>query len=146
LISALSASALVEAPGVAALPFAGGLGACCALGGLVQMRKLPAIIVTLGASFIWSGIAYTLQPTPGGSRPQWLTAAIGWSSPNVATSLVVLLLIAFAAFVIDRTPFGVSLRAFGANPGAMSRAGCPAPQYGRVDARDAARQPMPRPP
>jgi ribose/xylose/arabinose/galactoside ABC-type transport system permease subunit len=63
LISALSASALVEAPGVAALPFAGGLGACCALGGLVQMRKLPAIIVTLGASFIWSGIAYTLQPT-----------------------------------------------------------------------------------
>ena len=44
-----------------------------ALGALIQLRKIPAIVVTLGASFIWSGIAYTLQPTPGGSSPAWLT-------------------------------------------------------------------------
>jgi ribose transport system ATP-binding protein len=83
----------------------------------------------LGASFIWSGIAYTLQPTPGGSSPEWLTAAISWSVPNVPTSLIVLAVIAAVAFVLDRTPVGVALRAFGANPAAMSRAGWSAPKY-----------------
>ena len=100
-----------------------------ALGALIQLRNIPAIVVTLGASFIWSGIAYTLQPTPGGASPEWLTAAISWSIPNIPTSLIVLVLIAAVAFVLDRTPFGVTLRAFGANPVAMSRAGWSAPKY-----------------
>jgi ribose transport system ATP-binding protein len=58
-----------------------------------------------------------------------LTAAISWSIPGVPTSLVALLLIAGIAFALDRTPFGVALRAFGANPVAMSRAGWSAPKY-----------------
>ena len=85
--------------------------------------------MTLGASFIWSGVAYTLQPTPGGSSPEWLTAAVGWSIPHVPTTFVVLALIGLAAFVVDRTPFGVTLRAFGANPAAMERSGWSAPKY-----------------
>jgi ribose transport system ATP-binding protein len=129
LINVVSATLLVDAPGIGILSFAGALITYCALGALIQLRKIPAIVVTLGASFIWSGIAYTLQPTPGGSSPEWLTAAISWSIPDVPTSLVVLVLIALAAFVLDRTPFGVTLRAFGANPAAMSRAGWSAPKY-----------------
>jgi ribose transport system ATP-binding protein len=129
LINVLSATLLVDAPSLGLLSFAGGLLAYCALGALIQWRKIPAIVVTLGASFIWSGVAYTLQPTPGGSSPEWLTAAIGWSIPNIPTSLVVLALIAAAAFLLDRTPLGVTLRAFGANPTAMVRAGWSAPKY-----------------
>jgi ribose transport system ATP-binding protein len=129
LINVVSATLLVDAPGIGILSFAGALITYCALGALIQLRKIPAIVVTLGASFIWSGIAYTLQPTPGGSSPEWLTAAISWSIPGVPTSLVVLVLIAMAAFVLDRTPFGVTLRAFGANPAAMSRAGWSSPKY-----------------
>ena len=129
LINVLSATMLVDAPLAAALAFASALIAYCGLGALIQLRAIPAIVVTLGASFIWSGIAYTLQPTPGGSSPPWLTAAIGWSFPGVPTSLIVLVLIAAAAFVLDRTPLGVALRAFGANPVAMSRAGYSAPKY-----------------
>jgi len=49
--------------------------------------------------------------------------------PGMPTSLVVLVLIAVAAFVLDRTPFGVTMRAFGANPVAMSLAGWSAPKY-----------------
>jgi ribose transport system ATP-binding protein len=129
LINVVSATLLVSAPTLAVLSFAGALIAYCALGALIQLRKIPAIVVTLGASFIWSGLAYTLQPTPGGSSPEWLTAALGWSIPGVPTSLVVLVVIAAAALVIDRTPFGVALRAFGANPAAMSRAGWSATKY-----------------
>jgi ribose transport system ATP-binding protein len=129
LINVLSATLLVDAASVGILSFVGALIAYCALGALIQLRKIPAIVVTLGASFVWSGFAYTLQPTPGGSSPQWLTAAIGWSIPGIPTSLVVLVVIAAAAFVVDRTPFGVTLRAFGANPAAMSRAGWSAAKY-----------------
>jgi ribose transport system ATP-binding protein len=129
LINVVSATLLVSAPSIGLLSFVGALIAYCALGALIQLRKIPAIVVTLGASFVWSGLAYTLQPTPGGSSPEWLTAAIGWSIPGVPTSLVVLVVIAAAAFVIDRTPFGVTLRAFGANPAAMSRAGWSAAKY-----------------
>jgi ribose transport system ATP-binding protein len=129
LINVVSATLLVSAPSLAIPTFAGALIAYCALGALIQLRKIPAIVVTLGASFVWSGLAYTLQPTPGGSSPEWLTAAIGWSIPGVPTSLVVLLAIAAAALIIDRTPFGVALRAFGANPAAMSRAGWSAAKY-----------------
>jgi ribose transport system ATP-binding protein len=129
LINVLSATLLIGAPGAGIASFAGALVAYCALGALIQLRKIPAIVVTLGASFIWSGIAYTLQPTPGGSSPEWLTAAISWSVPNVPTSLIVLAVIAAVAFVLDRTPVGVALRAFGANPAAMSRAGWSAPKY-----------------
>jgi ribose transport system ATP-binding protein len=129
LINVVSATLLIDAPSLGALSFAGALVAYCGLGALIQLRRIPAIVVTLGASFIWGGIAYTLQPTPGGSSPDWLTAAISWSVPGMPTSLVVLALIAVAAFVLDRTPFGVTMRAFGANPVAMSRAGWSAPKY-----------------
>ena len=66
LINVVSATLLVDAPGLGALSFAGALVAYSALGALIQLRRIPAIVVTLGASFIWGGIAYTLQPTPGG--------------------------------------------------------------------------------
>jgi ribose transport system ATP-binding protein len=129
LINVVSATLLIDAPGIGVLSFAGALVAYCALGALIQLRKIPAIVVTLGASFIWAGIAFTLQPTPGGSSPTWLTGLIGWSIPNIPTSLIILVAIAMAAFFLDRTPFGVTLRAFGANPAAMSRAGWSAPKY-----------------
>ncbi|HEY1944999.1 MAG TPA: ATP-binding cassette domain-containing protein [Roseiarcus sp.] len=129
LVNVVSATLLVDAPAAGALSVAGALLAYGALGALIQLRRIPAIVVTLGASFIWSGIAYTMQPTPGGSSPAWLTWAISWSIRGAPTSLVVLLVIAAAAFLLDATPLGVALRAFGANPTAMSRAGWSAPKY-----------------
>jgi ribose transport system ATP-binding protein len=129
LINVVSATTLVEAPIIGLASFVGALFAYSALGALIQLRRIPAIVVTLGASFIWSGIAYTLQPTPGGASPEWLTAAISWSIPKIPTSLIVLLVIAMVAFLLDRMPFGVTLRAFGANPIAMSRAGWSAPTF-----------------
>jgi ribose transport system ATP-binding protein len=125
----LSATWLVDSPLVGVLSILAGLAAYCGLGALIQLRRIPAIVVTLGASFIWSGLAYTLQPTPGGTSPEWLTASVNWSIPHVPTTFIVLAAIALIAFVIDRAPFGVTQRAFGANPAAMERAGWSAPKY-----------------
>ena len=58
-----------------------------------------------------------------------MTAAISCWIPNIPTSPIVLVLSAAVAFVLDRTPIGVTLRAFGASPVAMSRAGWSAPKY-----------------
>ena len=129
LVNVLTATLLVDSPLMGALACAATIVAYCGLGALIQLRRIPAIVVTLGASFIWSGIAFTLQPTPGGSSPEWLTAAISWSIPKTPTSLIILMAIAVIAFAIDRTPFGVVLRAFGANPVALVRAGWSAPKY-----------------
>jgi len=129
LVNVITATLLVDAPSIGVLACIAAIVAYCSLGALIQLRRIPAIVVTLGASFIWSGVAFTLQPTPGGSSPEWLTAAFGWSVPKIPTSLIILVAIAAVGFAIDKTPFGVVLRAFGANPVALGRAGWSAPKY-----------------
>jgi len=44
------------------------------MGTLIEIRKIPSIVVTLGAQFIWLGIALVVCPVPGGSCPKWLYA------------------------------------------------------------------------
>ena len=67
-----------------------------ALGWLIQARRIPAIVITLGASFIWMGVGHTLQPTPGGASPAWLSALFTWQVPGVPTSLVLIVVAGFA--------------------------------------------------
>ncbi|MGN6550071.1 MAG: ATP-binding cassette domain-containing protein [Pararhizobium sp.] len=122
-VNVLSATLLVDQPALGAAGIATVLIAYGALGALIQARRIPAIVVTLGASFIWMGIGYTLQPTPGGGSPDWLTSIFGISLPFVPTSIAFIVLAAFIAWLIDRTPSGVVLRAFGNNPQAMTYAG-----------------------
>jgi ribose transport system ATP-binding protein len=102
------------------------------LGAVIQLRRIPAIVVTLGASFIWTGLAYTLQPTPGGASPEWLTALFSWSIPGVPTSLSIIAVAGAAALALDRAPLGVVLRAFGNNPLAMQRCGWSPAKYAAI--------------
>ena len=68
-VGCVTATWLNDAPwlGVAAL-----LGAVCvyaALGALIYLRNLPSIVVTLGMSFVWQGLAILMLPKPGGKAP-----------------------------------------------------------------------------
>jgi ribose transport system ATP-binding protein len=74
---------------------------------IIHARKIPSIVVTLGASFIWVGIGYSLQPTPGGSSPEWLAPLFTWQIPGVPTTIVLIALAGAAAVLIDRSPLGV---------------------------------------
>lgn len=124
LCNVLSATFLVSDPplGVATLALA--LIAYAALGPLIQVRAIPAIVVTLGASFIWSGIGYALQPTPGGSAPEWLSAAAAFHLAGIVpASILAVVLAAIVAAALNMARPGVVLRGFGANPKALSQSG-----------------------
>lgn len=132
LISVLSATLLYDQPGYGALAIVLALAAYAGLGVLITARKIPAIVVTLGASFIWLGIGYSVQPTPGGASPEWLSAAFGWSFTGVPTSVILIVGVGLIAVLIDRTPLGVVLRGFGANANAMTKSGWRSTRYALV--------------
>jgi ribose transport system ATP-binding protein len=108
---------------------AGGLAGYALLAILIQTRGIPAIVVTLGASFIWIGIGRTIQPSPGGSAPDWLREVFAWQVPFLPTPLALILIAGVVALAIDRSPIGVVLRGFGSAPEALARLGWPPLRY-----------------
>ena len=82
LTNVISATLLVEKPllGIAAL--AAGLAGYGLLGWVIHVRKIPALVATLGSAFVWTGLGYILQPAPGGSSPEWLAAIFNLSIPS----------------------------------------------------------------
>ncbi|HEY9213152.1 MAG TPA: ATP-binding cassette domain-containing protein [Ancylobacter sp.] len=123
LVNVVSASLLVGQPWLGVLCLLAGVAAYGLIGATIQIRRIPAIVVTLGASFIWIGIGYTLQPTPGGSSPSWLTAAFAWDLAGVPAAIVMIGIAGLVAVAIDRSPLGVVLRGFGNNATAMTISG-----------------------
>lgn len=132
LVSVLSATLLYGQPWLGALALVAAVAAYAGLGGLIQARKIPAIVVTLGASFIWMGLGYALQPTPGGASPEWLSAMFSWSLGFLPTSIILIAAVALVVLLIDRLPLGVVLRGFGNNPTAMVRSGWSPTRYALV--------------
>ena len=133
LVSVLSATWLYDQPLLGSAAIVAALVAYALIGAVIQERKIPAIVVTLGASFIWSGIGYSIQPTPGGTSPEWLTAMTNWSiSPYVPTSILLIAAVALLGALMDRSPLGVILRGFGSNPTAMAASGWPPIRFAMV--------------
>ncbi|WP_245686646.1 ATP-binding cassette domain-containing protein [Paracoccus tibetensis] len=123
LISVLAATVLPASTPLGLAAIAAALAAYATVGALIQWRQIPAIVVTLGASFIWLGIGFSIQPTPGGTAAGWTQALIRWRIPGVPTSVLLICLFTALALWINRTPLGVGLRGFGNNPAAMQRSG-----------------------
>ena len=100
------------------------IAAYAALGALIEPRSLPSIVVTLGMSFVWQGLAILLLPQPGGRAPAWLQAIMGAKPPYVPLPIVAAALIAAVAwFGLMRTSYGAILRGAGGNRTAIARAG-----------------------
>jgi ribose transport system permease protein len=102
----------------------GCLVAYAALGALIHLRNLPSIVVTLGMSFVWQGLAVLLLPQPGGKAPAWLQTIMGYKPPYVPLPILAAALIGGVAwFGLMRTSYGAILRGTGGNATAISRAG-----------------------
>jgi len=98
-----------------------------AISGLVvYWFKLPAIVVSLAFSFIWSGVALRVMSVPGGHIPNTvvgpLTANIGGVLP--APLLLIVLFIAFW-YLVKRTSMGVLIYAVGNNREGAFTSGLP---------------------
>src|SRR6202044_3066711 len=95
-----------------------------ALGALIYVRNLPSIVVTLGMSFVWQGLAILLLPKPGGKAPGWLLSIMGVKPPFIPFPIVAAVVIAAVGyFGLMRTSYGAILRASGGNALAIERAG-----------------------
>ena len=124
LVATIGATLLPTQPllGLAALVAL--IGVYALAGALVEWRKLPSIVVTLGLSFVWLGCAVLLLPVPGGKAPQWLVAAMNVKTPLAPLPIWVALATALMGhLVITRSSFGTRIRGLGGHAAALARAG-----------------------
>ncbi len=123
-VGCITATWLREAPLIGVLALIGAVGVYAALGALIHLRSLPSIVVTLGMSFVWQGLAILLLPKPGGSAPHWLLQLMGLKPPWIPFPILAAIVIAAAAHLgLMRTSYGAILRGSGGNPQAIRRAG-----------------------
>jgi ribose transport system permease protein len=95
-----------------------------AVGALIHLRNLPSIVVTLGLSFVWLGIAVLILPSPGGKAPLWLKALMSFQVPVVPFPIIAAIVIGLVVHVALMTSsYGVVARGAGGNGKALSRAG-----------------------
>ena len=124
LVACIAATWLHDTPLLGLLALAVLVAAYAAMGALIEIRQLPSIVVTLGMSFVWLGLAVMVLPTPGGKAPDWvrslMTLKTWWIPFPILASLVIA---AVAHIGLMRTPYSVVLRGAGGNPRAVARAG-----------------------
>lgn len=120
----VAATVLDDTPVLGAAVLAAGVAAYALLGALIHLRRLPSIVVTLGMSFVWLGLAVLVLPTPGGRAPEWVTFVMKLKPPWVPFPIVAVAVIAALAHAgLMQTAYGSILRGSGGNPKAIERAG-----------------------
>lgn len=123
-VACVTATWLHDSPLFGTAVLLGCIAAYAALGVLIHVRRLPSIVVTLGMSFVWQGLAVLLLPKPGGKAPDWLQAIMGVKPPFVPFPIIAAAVIALVAYGgLMRTSYGAVLRGAGGNATAVRRAG-----------------------
>jgi ribose transport system permease protein len=120
----VAATYLYDQPPLGVLILIAGVLVYVLLGALIHLRDLPSIVVTLGMSFVWLGLAVLVLPTPGGRSPEWLSWLMKLKPPYVPFPIIAGIVIAVLAhLLLMRTSYGSILRGAGGNPRAIERAG-----------------------
>jgi ribose transport system permease protein len=123
-VGCVTATWLHDAPLLGVAVLIGSIVVYALLGALIYLRNLPSIVVTLGMSFVWQGLAILILPKPGGKAPDWLLAITHFKPPFIPFPILAALVIAVVVhFGLMRTSYGAVLRGSGGNPTAIGRAG-----------------------
>lgn len=123
-VTCVTATWLVDAPLLGWLVLLAAVAVQAGLGVVIAWRGLPAIVVTLGMSFVWAGLAVLILPSPGGTAPAWVAAAMGWRPPLIPLGIALSVVIAVIAhLIVMRSSFGVLIRGVGGNERSVARAG-----------------------
>jgi ribose transport system permease protein len=124
LVSCIGATLLLDNPVAGLLALAALVIVYGAVGALIHLRNLPSIVVTLGLSFVWLGIAVMILPSPGGKAPDWLKAIMSLQTPWVPFPIVAAIVIGVVVHLaLMLSSYGVIARGAGGNPKALTRAG-----------------------
>ena len=124
LVACIAATWLNDTPVLGVLALAALVAAYAGMGALIEIRQLPSIVVTLGMSFVWLGLAVMVLPTPGGKAPEWVRRLMTlkpWLVPFPIIASVIIAAIVHMGLM--RSSYGVVLRGAGGNPRAVERAG-----------------------
>ncbi len=81
------------------------------MGMIIHLRDLPSIVVTLGMSFVWGGLAVLILPSPGGQAPVWLRSMMTAQTPIIPFAIVASLVIGIVAhLIVMKSTLGVAIR------------------------------------
>ncbi|NVK35854.1 MAG: ABC transporter permease [Rhodobacteraceae bacterium] len=120
----VTAAFMPETPLLAIAILLAAIAAYAVLGFVITLQSLPSIVVTLGMSFVWGGLAVLILPSPGGQAPDWLRSIMTVKPPLMPMAIVASIIIALVShFIIMRTTFGVAIRGAGGNGRSLVRAG-----------------------
>ena len=123
-VACVTATFVQDTPLLGILILLASVAAYALMGVVIHLRQLPAIVVTLGMSFVWSGLAVLILPAPGGSAPVWVRSLMTVKPPLMPMAIWAAVLIALVAhLVVMRSSFGVLLRGVGGNERSVARAG-----------------------
>jgi ribose transport system permease protein len=123
-VACVTATFLQSDPLVGVLILLGCIAIYGVLGVVIYLRNLPSIVVTLGMSFVWGGLAVLLLPAPGGTAPEWIRWLMTSKPPFAPMAIIAGLVIAVVAhWLVMRSAFGVVLRGVGGNERSVARAG-----------------------
>ena len=122
-INVICATILFSNTALGLLVLIGALLIYSLMGFMVYVRKIPSIIMTLGMSFVWMGVALFIQEIPGGQTPAWLVSVINFDSSFIQGVLIWLVIAICLAIFIYRTRYGTVLRGFGNNENAVVASG-----------------------
>ncbi|ARQ14245.1 sugar ABC transporter permease protein (plasmid) [Rhizobium etli] len=123
-VACVSATFLRDDPVIGILILAGAIAAYAGLGVIIYLRDLPSIVVTLGMSFVWGGLAVLLLPAPGGQAPDWVRSLMTVKPPLAPMAIVASIIIAaIAHLLVMRSSLGVLIRGIGGNQRSVERAG-----------------------
>jgi ribose transport system permease protein len=124
LVNVTVAAVLPAHPVPGILMLAGLVVAYALMGLLIAVRRLPSIIVTLGMSFVWLGLAILILPTPGGTVPDAIVSVVDWSPPVIPGTIIGMVVVtAVVALFLNGTRYGAVLRGSGSNAEGVRRAG-----------------------
>jgi ribose transport system permease protein len=123
-VACVTATYLQSSPLLGVLILMAAIGVYALIGVMIYLRDLPSIVVTLGMSFVWGGLAVLILPAPGGEAPGWIRTIMTVKPPLLPMAIVASILIAAVShYVIMRSSFGVVLRGVGGNSRSVARAG-----------------------
>ena len=120
----VAATWLKDSPVLGIAVLIGCIAVYAAVGALIHLRDLPSIVVTLGMSFVWQGLAVLLLPTPGGHAPGWLLAVMGLRTPFLPFAIFASIGLGLLVHLgLMRSAYGVVLRGAGGNARSVARTG-----------------------
>ena len=123
-VACVAATFLRETPVLGIAILLGAVLVYALLGVVIHLRNLPSIVVILGMSFVWSGLAVLMLPKPGGAAPDWVRALMTVKPPLAPMAVFASILIAIVAhLIVTRSTLGVKIRAVGGNARTVQRSG-----------------------